>query len=96
MDEIAVFNKSLPFSALTNLYQAGIQVSSSITNAPVLPVNLQFTSITTAAGQLILQWNGSGTLEEATNLSGPWVVSTKQGSLQSASDAGNKFYRLLH
>jgi hypothetical protein len=96
MDEVAVFNKSLSFSALTNLYQAGIQGASSITNDPVLPVNLQFTGITAAAGHLILQWNGSGTLEEATNLSGPWSVSTNQDSLQSAPDAGSKFYRLLH
>jgi hypothetical protein len=96
MDEVAVFNKSLSFSALTNLYQAGIQGGSSITNNPVLATDLRFTSITAAAGQLILQWSGSGTLEEATNLFGPWTASTNQGVLQSAPDAGSKFYRLQH
>ena len=96
MDEVAVFNKSLSYSTLTNLYQAGSQGSFSITNNPVPAADLRFTSITAAAGQLILQWSGPGTLEEATNLFGPWAASTNQGNLQSAPVAGSKFYRLQH
>jgi hypothetical protein len=96
MDEVAVFNKSLSLPALTNLFQAGIQGSFSITNNPAPAADLRFTSINAAAGQLILQWSGSGTLEEATNLFGPWTASTNQGTLQSTPVAGSKFYRLQH
>ena len=96
MDEVAVFNKSLSLSALTNLYQAAIQGGFSITNNPVLPANLRFTSINVAGGQVILQWNSSGTLEEATNLFGPWAASTNQSNLQSTPVGGSKFYRLQH
>ncbi len=96
MDEVAVFKKSLSLSALTNLFSAGIQGGSSLTNHPPLPASLQFTSINAAGGQVVLQWIGSGTLEEATNVLGPWTLSTIQGNVQNPPASGSKFYRLRH
>ena len=94
MDEVAVFNKSLSRAALTALYQSATQGSASITNGSVGPVALRFTSINSVAGQVVLQWTGTGTLEEAPGITGPWTTSTNQGSPQIIPMAGTKFYRL--
>ena len=94
MDEVAVFNQSLPLSALTNLFQAALAGGVHVTNGAVLPADLRFTSLNIAAGQIVLQWSGSGTLLEATNLLGPWTAATNQGTLQGSPVAGGKFYRL--
>lgn len=96
MDEATVFAKSLSPSALSALYQAGTQGAASVTNNPVLAVNVRFTSINAVAGQVILQWNGSATLEEATNLAGPWTTSANQGNQQMLPGSGSRFYRLSH
>jgi hypothetical protein len=34
---------------------------------------LQFTSIQTSSTNVVLQWSGAGTLQQATTLAGPWV-----------------------
>jgi hypothetical protein len=94
MDEVTVFNKSLSLSSLTALYQSATQGSASITNGPVGPVALRFTSINAVAGQVVLQWTGTGTLEEAPSVTGPWITSTNQASPQIIPMAGTKFYRL--
>jgi hypothetical protein len=72
-----------------------------ITNTPpvTLTVNvaqLRFTSIQYLTGQIYLEWNGSGTLQEATNVTGPWTASTNQGSQQFPPATGNKFYRIQY
>ena len=45
-------------------------------------------------GQVILQWTSPGTLEEATDLSGPWTTSPNQTSPQTVTAVGTRFYRL--
>ncbi len=53
-------------------------------NAPVL-----------ASGNLTLSWTGSGRLEEAVSLSGPWTTSGNQGNPQTIPASGAmKFYRI--
>ena len=46
------------------------------------------------AGQAVLQWIGNGTLEEATNVTGPWTPSSSQNNPQIRSATGTRFYRL--
>jgi hypothetical protein len=94
MDEVAVFNKSLSLPAITALYQAGAQGAAIITNGAVAPAALRFTSINAVAGQIVLQWTGTGTLEEAANVTGPWSTSANQSNPQVIPMAASEFYRL--
>jgi hypothetical protein len=94
MDEVAVFNKSLSLASITSLYQSATQGPVSITNEAVAPEALFFTSINSVAGQIVLQWTGAGTLEEAPSVLGPWTTSGNQSNPQTVPITGNKFYRL--
>jgi hypothetical protein len=50
-----------------------------------------------AGGALTISWTGSGTLEEAAALSGPWADSANQNNPQTVPAAGaKKFYRVRH
>jgi hypothetical protein len=48
----------------------------------------------TGTGQVMLQWTGSGTLEEALTIVGPWEAAPNQNTPQMLSAVGVKFYRL--
>ena len=48
-----------------------------------------------SGGNVTISWTGSGTLQEATDLSGPWTQSPSQNNPQSVAATGpRKFYRL--
>jgi len=66
----------------------------AVTSGAVTPASARFTSIQIAGGQVALQWLGIGTLEEATNLSGPWATSPSQANPQAVLVSGTKFYRI--
>jgi hypothetical protein len=66
----------------------------AVSNGAITPATLRFTSIDIAEGQAVLQWMRNGTLEEATNVAGPWITSPNQSNPQSALVSGTKFYRL--
>ena len=95
MDEVAVFRQTLSQATLAGLYQSASQGGAIITNN-LVGADLRFSSINLAGGQVILQWSGSGTLLEATNLTGPWAVSTNQANPQFRSVSGSRFYRLQY
>jgi hypothetical protein len=94
IDEVAVFNRSISPDRIAAYYQAATQGGVIITNGAVTPNGLKFTSIDAVAGQAVLQWIGSGTLEEATSILGPWTVSPGQGNPVVAPISGTRFYRL--
>jgi hypothetical protein len=95
IDEVAVFTQSLPPARIAAEYQAALQGGAQITNAAVTPSTLQFTSVDAVAGHVVLQWLGAGTLQEATNILGPWSVSAYQTAPAIVPISGNRFYRLV-
>lgn len=59
-------------------------VTKSVLNVPVL-----------AGTSVTLSWTGSGTLQEAASVSGPWTASSNQANPQTTPSTGAaKFYRL--
>jgi len=74
------------------LATAGVTTNSPSATLTVIP--LKFTAIAFSAGQAVIQWSGSGTLQEATNLAGPWADSANQANPQSVPVSGVRFYRL--
>ena len=67
---------------------------TQITNIGVAPNILKFTSINAVSGQVVLQWVGSGTLQEAVSILGPWTNSAYQTDPAVIPISGNRFYRL--
>jgi hypothetical protein len=94
MDEVAVFNKSLSYASIAAIYQAAAQGSAVVTNIGVAPSAPRFTSINVVDGEVVLQWVGTGTLQEAPTPAGPWTASTNQANPQIAPMAGTMFYRV--
>jgi hypothetical protein len=94
IDEVAVFNRSLPAARIAAEYQAGLQGGGQVINLGFTPMTLQFTSVDEVSGQVVLQWLGTGTLQESTNVLGPWTVSAYQNEPVIAPISGNRFYRL--
>jgi hypothetical protein len=56
--------------------------------------SLKFKPPTVANGQVTLSWTGTGQLEEAATVTGPWSNSTNQSNPQTVTATGSKFYRL--
>jgi len=94
IDEVSVFTQSLSPARLAAYYQAALQGGVQLTNIGIAPTALQFTSINAVSGQAVLQWIGSGTLQEATNIQGPWTNSAYQTDPAVIPISGNRFYRL--
>ncbi len=94
LDEVAVFNRSLAPARIAAYYQAATQGGVLVTNGAVTPGAAGFTSINAVAGQVVLQWLGTGTLEETTNILGPWALSPAQNNPLVAPISGTRFYRL--
>jgi hypothetical protein len=94
IDEVAVFNQSLSPARIAAEYQAALQSAVQVTNSGVAPNVLKFTSVDAVSGQVVLQWIGVGTLQEATNLLGPWSTSAYQSDPAIVPISGNRFYRL--
>src|SRR5262249_21779628 len=82
MDEVAIFDKALPASRIADHYFAGKTGALLLTNGVVLPNVPKFTSITLVSTHAVLQWTGTGVLEEAADLNGPWVAATNQQNPQ--------------
>ena len=94
IDEVAVFNQSLSPTRINAEYVAALQGNGQISNLGTTPSTLQFTSVEAASDHVILQWLGTGTLQESTSVLGPWTNSTSQTEPVIVPMAGNRFYRL--
>ena len=94
IDEVAVFTRSISSDRIAAYYQAGITSGVAVTNGVVSPAGLRFTSIWVGDAQVVLQWLGNGTLEEAAVLEGPWTVSANQNNPSVLPIAPAKFFRL--
>jgi len=54
-----------------------------------------FARPTLVGGQVRISWSGSGTLQEAPSLTGPWTTATSQANPQNVTPTGTmKFYRI--
>jgi hypothetical protein len=86
MDEVAVFNYSLNFAQIKQLYLNG-----SIGNGTPPAVNL---GLQPSGANFILTWS-QGALLEATNLLGPWTTNNSAASPFTVTpSAPQKFYRV--
>lgn len=89
MDDFAVFGNELPAQDTAQL-AAG---ASPLDLVPAAPPS--FTSITLAEGQVVIEWEGQGTLETAETLDGPWTPVPGATSPYTLAPAGNHaFFRL--
>ena len=80
---------SNPASAGANQNTAIFAVSGLAAPAPVSLAN------TWNGTNLVLSWPGSGTLLEATNISGPWLTNPSAPPVILTPDSPQKFYRVL-
>lgn len=71
----------------TNLFDAAITWL-----LPALPP--AFKAPVLVSGNVILSWTGSGTLEEALSVLGPWTRSANQANPQTLPASGTRFFRL--
>ncbi len=56
---------------------------------------LKFYTPTLSGGNITLSWSGTGTLQEATTLAGPWTASVSQANPQTVpANGGKKFFRI--
>jgi len=69
--------------------------NGAVTTLGLAPPQLQFTSITAAVGQTVLQWIGNASLQEAPAITGPWSLVSNQSNPQIITISGVRFYRLL-
>lgn len=95
IDEVAIFNRAIPATRVAEHYLAGKSGGVLLTNAAVTPSTLRFTSINLVGNQVVLQWFGAGSLEQASNPAGPWSAAPNQNNPQVVPvSLGNRFYRL--
>lgn len=94
IDEVAVFTHSASPDRIAAFYLAALQGGVLVTNVGTTPAAWQFTSIDVVSEQVVLQWLGTATLQESTNLLGPWIVSPYQSNPVVAPISENRFYRL--
>jgi hypothetical protein len=82
--------------ASTRLYNS---VPATFTALPItaLPSPLKFLSAVVSSGQITLSWTGSGQLQWAPTIQGPWtsITPAPASPYSEALVPGNRFYRLL-
>ncbi len=87
-------NLVAPGTTITFSYgiSGGVVINSgAVTPAPG---TLQFTSIAVVAGQMVIQWIGNGTLQQAPSAAGPWNIVANPGNAQTVPASGEVFFRL--
>ncbi len=87
IDEVSVFNHSLSHNDLVNLYAVGSgMLPTTLVAPPVL-------AIQRAGSNLQVVWR-SGTLLEATNLMGPWLINRAASPYTMTPTNAQMFYRV--
>ena len=79
IDDVMVFDQALSPAAINALY-AGVPASVVL-------------NISKSSGNIVLSWP-LGTLEEATNLTGPWVTNSAASPYTNTPNGPAKFYRV--
>ncbi|MHC1765301.1 MAG: LamG-like jellyroll fold domain-containing protein [Verrucomicrobiia bacterium] len=91
-DEVAIFDKAIPADRILAHYKAGKE-GGEVPEEPTSEV--KFTQVSLAGGQVTIAWEGTGTLEEATAVTGPWTTAASQTNPQTIAATGaGKFYRV--
>jgi hypothetical protein len=91
IDEVAIFDKAIPAERVAIHFQAGKDGYTPPDNGGS---DLKFGAIVLANGQVTISWTGTGTLQEAAAITGPWAASPSQANPQTVAATGTKFYRL--
>lgn len=90
MDDVAIFANELVAADIA-LLAAGTpptEIADEVVGA--------FTSISLDGGQVVIEWQGGGTLEWAPSVGGPWTAEPGAASpYQTAPTEGMRFYRLM-
>ncbi len=90
-DEVAIFDKAIPAERVAAHFKAGKEGGE----APEPVGEVAFTQVSLAAGQVTIAWEGTGTLEEAAAITGPWTTAASQTNPQTIPATGaGKFYRV--
>ena len=80
IDEVAVFNYSFTPDQVLALFNAALSVNVSIQQVGT---------------KIVLSWP-TGTLLEATNVTGPWVTNNATSPYTNTPTGLRKFYRVIH
>jgi hypothetical protein len=71
----------------------GLELLVGVASAP--PVEAKFTKVSQSSGNIQIEWSGTGTLQSASTVLGPWTDVLNSSTPFTASTAGTaKFYRL--
>ena len=62
--------------------------------ATTTTVRPKFNAVALAGGNATISWTGTGTLQEATKVDGPWSNSASQANPQAVAATGTKFFRI--
>jgi hypothetical protein len=94
LDEVALWDRPLSPSEITSLVAAGNSGKGLTTVVETPPVGGATLKASLASGKITVTW-GSGTLQSATAITGPWadVAGATGGSFSENVAAGAKFYR---
>ncbi|MBI4660948.1 MAG: Ig-like domain-containing protein [Verrucomicrobia bacterium] len=89
---IAIYSRALSAVQVKQNFEAG----SGTTPSPDLPTELQFAAVTREPnGNLVIRWTGTGTLEQADAVTGPWSAAPSQANPQTVTPTGStRFFRL--
>lgn len=93
LDEVALWDRVLPASEITALFNAGTAGKPLTTIVLTPPATSSKLTASLAAGQITVTWN-SGSLQTAPSPAGPWTnVTTTGNSITQPVGPGAKFYR---
>ncbi len=88
IDEVAIFNKAIPAERIAAHFKAGKEGGSIAAEPAALGVARSATGIT-------ITWDGGGTLESATSVTGPWTtVAGAASPYTTATAAAATYYRV--
>ncbi|HTI98951.1 MAG TPA: immunoglobulin domain-containing protein [Dongiaceae bacterium] len=89
LDDVAVFNKALSPTQVTNLFNAALTGTVTPENPTTVTLTLQ-----QSGSDLILTWP-QGTLLEAPAVTGPWATNSATSPYTLSPTAAQKYYRVL-
>ena len=69
-------------------------VNANDTIKAFVPSTAPRLTLTRSAGNVTLSWNGSGTLQQASEATGSWTDSLNQSNPQTFQPQGNRFFRI--
>jgi hypothetical protein len=70
IDEVAIFNKAIPAERILAHFRAGLAGEGGGGGGGD---ESEFTAIRITGGNIVIEWTGTGTLQSAASIAGPWT-----------------------